>query len=428
MLAKKWKQLPLNKNEIDSLEEEKNDEMKNEEIIIINMGNDSDSEPENKEDINELERQSHYENNSKNNLKYSKIKPQPLIYVDPNSLDMTNYIVEKKPKPYYYNKDLYDIEDIINKYSPKYSKDYNSQKKNQEKTYQINMVTNIDEAKNKFKINDIINSYINNKHISRTERNNFSNNNSFYLKNSQKENTYYNYGPIYGYERNKELKNQIISDINEYKTLNPYNTLQNRKTYYMSPKDNNIKPTKIANESTLINKSDIRKEYPNLYFFNDYKNNIIKKINKNNTIPTKNNNSTNINSTFKIKKFYLVERPNTKKKNEDIRSATFNLEKKLDYLNSSINRKDKDNNNDNKSNKRKNNSMIDLKNDDRIINEYNHNYSNSFLLNNYIKKANEPKDYEIKEIDNLLQHYPSYSKSNNFSGYSSFTKLNYINH
>ena len=426
MLAKKWKQLPLNKNEIDSLEEEKNDEVKNEEIIIINMGNDSDSEPENKEDINELERQSHYENNSKNNLKYSKIKPQPLIYVDPNSLDMTNYIVEKKPKPYYYNKDLYDIEDIINKYSPKYSKDYNSKKKNQEKTYQINMVTNIDEAKNKFKINDIINSYINNKHISRTERNNFSNNNSFYLKNSQKENTYYNYGPIYGYERNKELKNQIISDINEYKTLNPYNTLQNRKTYYMSPEDNNIKPTKISNESTLINKSDIRKEYPNLYFFNDYKNNIIKKINKNNTIPTKNNNSTNINSTFKIKKFYSVERPNTKKKNEDIRSATFNLEKKLDYLNSSINRKDKDNNNDNKSNKRKNNSMIDLKNDDRIINEYNHNYSNSFLLNNYIKKANEPKDYEIKEIDNLLQHYPSYSKSNNFSGYSSFTKLNYV--
>ena len=231
MLSKKWKKLSLNKNEIDSLEEEEKNggEMKNKEIIIINMGNDSDSEPENKEDINELERQSHYEINSKNNLKYSKMKPPPLIYVDPNSLDMTNYIVEKKPKPYYYNNDLYNIEDIINKYSPKYSKDYNSQKKNKEKTYQINKDINIDEIKDKFKINDIINRNINNKHISRTERNNFSNNNSFYLNNSQKENAYYNFGPIYGYERNKELKNQIISDINEYKILNPYNTLQNRK-------------------------------------------------------------------------------------------------------------------------------------------------------------------------------------------------------
>ena len=69
--------------------------------------------------------------------------------------------------------------------------------------------------------------------------------------------------------------------------------------------------------------------------------------------------------------------------------------------------------------------MIELKNDDRNINEYNHNYSNSFLLNNYIKKTNERKDYEIKEIDNLFQYYPSYN-SNNFSGNSSFAKLNYV--
>ena len=434
MLSKKWKKLSINKNEIDSLkEEEKNDEEQNKEIIIINMGNNSDVEEE-EEDINNVSK----ENISKINLKYSRLKQKPIINVDPNSIGITNYIIENKPKSTYYHEKTSDIKDIMIKYSPKYINSYNSEKNNQQKTYNLNKNVTIDEIKNKYQINDINsrNKILNHskpfEYTSNTYRRNFSNNlnniytdnynNSFNLNNSKKENIYHNYGPIYNFERNKELKNQIISDINEYKISNPY-----KKTYYMTQKDNSIEPTKILDETSIINKSDIKKDYPNLFFYNNYKNNITPNINKYSTIQEKINNSRNNPNPVNKRKIYSVERTNRMKKNFDIRKATFNLDKKLGYLNSSINTNDTYNDNTNK-NQRRNNSMINLKNDNRIINEYNHNYSNKYLLNNYIKNSNKPKNYEIRDIDNLFQYYPSYNKANNFSGHSSYANLNYIYH
>ena len=70
-------------------------------------------------------------------------------------------------------------------------------------------------------------SKIDNKHITKTYIKIFSNKNSINSNDSQKETSYYNFGPIYGYERNKELKNQTISGINKFRTLNACNNLQN---------------------------------------------------------------------------------------------------------------------------------------------------------------------------------------------------------
>ena len=126
------------------------------------------------------------------------------------------------------------------------------------------------------------------------------------------------------------------------------------------------------------------------------------------------------------RKIYSVERPNRLGNNEKTRRATLNFEQNINSLNSSING---ENDNDNFkyksiSTNRKNNSLFENKN----FNEYNNNsYSNSFLLNNYMKKANDQQlSYEINNIENLYQYYPSYNKSNRFSGNSSFAKINYI--
>ena len=73
------------------------------------------------------------------------------------------------------------------------------------------------------------------------------------------------------YERTKELKNKIINGKDneniEYKISNPYNE---QKTYYRSPKNtvtvpNKIITNKIKNDSFIINKYNLRKDYPNLY-------------------------------------------------------------------------------------------------------------------------------------------------------------------
>ena len=263
-------------------------------------------------------------------------------------------------------------------------------------------------------------------------------NNPFIGNNFRNQNTYYNYGPIYNYERTKEIKNQMITSAISHKEdnkdnserniniLNQYNS-EDRKTYYYSVMDkkNNNNPTKIINNPNIINnKSDIRRDYPNLYYFNDYKSNNISKIHKNknnsNTIP-ENNKSRNINIPINPKRNYSVERPNRLKKNEKIRRIAFNLDKKLemDYLNNSIN----NSRNNSINNNRRNNSMIE---NNKKINEFDNSYSNSFLLNNYIKNGNSQRfSYEINDIDNFYQYYPSYNKSNGFSGNSCFAKLNY---
>ena len=458
MLNNKWRKLKKNENDNNSLKEERKiEEVEKKEIIIVNMDNKSESDIE-KDEIEKEQKEEEEKNNeskSEKNFKnrYLKTKPKPIININPSSIQIRNYIVDIKRKTNYYDNNQNNIENIINKYNPKISNNYKNENiNNDKKTYRRDETSNIDDIRNKYQKKNIIltnNSKPLNKYISGsyTYRNNPPNklnntytyrdkrNNPFIGSNFRNHNIYYNYGPIYNYERTKELKNQIISSIIPHKEnnkdnsdnnlLNQYNS-EDRKTYYYSivDKKNNNNPTKIINNPNIENKSDIRKDYPNLYYFNDYKNNISridKNHNNSNTIPENINKSRNNKIPINMRRNYSVERPNRLKKNEKIRKIAFNLEKKLemDYSNNSIN------NSKNNSNKniRRNNSMIE---NNKNINEFNKSYSNSFLLNNYIKNGNSQRfSYEINDIDNLYHYYPSYNKSNGFSGNSTFTKLNY---
>ena len=473
MLNNKWRKLKIKENNNNSLkDEDKNDEEEKKEIIIVNMDNISESDIE-KEENEEIEKEEEEieekenknetksEKNFKNtNSKYLKVKPKPIINVDPSAVRITNYIVDNRTKLNCYNNDNYNIQNIINKYNPKMPNNYKNENiNNDKKTYQINETSIIDEIKKKYQIKNkkenilsnnanTLNKYIPGSYSYRNNPPNKLNNTYTYHSKKNKANplignnfrnqkSYYNYGPIYNYERTKEIKNHIISSTIPIKENNKENSERNinilsqynsesRKTYYYSTMDNknNSNPTKIINNQNFEIKSDIRKDYPNLYYFNDYKNNIgkIHKINNNSkTIQDKINKSRNEKISIIPRRNYSVERPNKLKKNEQIRRATFNLEKKLEmgYLDNSIN----NSKNNSIKNNRRNNSMIE---NNKNINEYNNSYSNSFLLNNYIKNGNSPRfSYEINNIDNLYQYYPSYNKSNGFSGNSSFAKLNY---
>ena len=419
MLAKKWRKLSLNKDKNNSLKEENNDEeVENKEIIIVDIDNDK----------SQLEKEEENNNESKEEKQLKSIylqkRPQPIIRVDPNSIQITNYKVETSIEPNSSYND-YNIEEIKKRYIPRISYDYNFNNKYEEnKTCRINNTPSLDEIKNKYEIKNLKDNIISKdskykKYIPGTYRNssNYNLNNTFstFENNIKKQNIYYNYGPIYNYERTKELKNQTINGKDnesiEYKISNPYNE---QKTYYRSPKNtdtvpNKIITNKIKNDSFIINKYNLRKDYPNLYY-----------LNNNNNINNEDN-DTSINNPKNIRKFYSVERPN-RLRNDERNKRIFYPGK--DNFNSSFN-----NLNNNKNNKsfinERNNSMIDMKTYKNGGNyNYSNSYSNSFLLNNY--KNNQKLSYVINDTDNLYQYYPSFNKLNNFSGKSFFTKLNYV--
>ena len=416
MLAKKWRKLSLNKDKNNLLKEENNDEeVENKEIIIVDIDN----------DIPQLKKEEENNNESKEEKQLKSIhlqkRPQPILKVDPNSIQITKYKVETNIDPNYSYND-YNIEEIKKRYIPKISSDYNFNNKYEEnKTYQIYNTPSLDEIKNKYEIKNLkenIKESKYKKYIPNTYRNNsiYNLNNTFssFENNIRKQNIYYNYGPIYNYERTKELKNQTINGKDnenvEYKISNPYNE---QKTYYRSPKNtdsvpNKIITNKIKNDSFIINKYNLRKEYPNLYYLN------------NNYINNEDNDKSK-NNAKNIRKFYSVERPNRLKNDERTKRIFY---PRNDNFNSSFN-----NLNNNKNNKsfinERNNSMVDMKTYKNGGNyNYINSYSNSFLLNNY--KNNQKLSYVINDTDNLYQYYPSFNKTNNFSGKTFFSKLNYV--
>ena len=166
----------------------------------------------------------------------------------------------------------------------------------------------------------------------------------------------------------------------------------------LANKDKNYVPGKINNTNNNSSKSNIRRNYPNLYYFNNNTNSYNKMDNRN----QKN-----------TRKIYSVERPNRIRNNQQIKRI-INPE---NYLDASINNRNKNKN----LSYNKNNSMIDIKNNKNFINnEYNNTYSLRKLNNN------QQYSYIINDTDNLYQYYPSYNKTNGFSGNSSFSKLNYV--
>ena len=421
MLSKKLRKLSIKEDEKNGAQEEdeinNNNEIKNQEIIIVNVDNKSESD---EEEIN-IGSQSLHES------KYLKTKPKPIFNVDPNSIQIYTYTIDTKPKSNY-SYESYDnnnIQNIMNKYNSNIS---NYGNKNENKTYQI-YDPSIEEIKDKYQIKNIKRNILEKevkpsyRYIPGTYRNNLSYNlnntfnvkkninKHFYIKNN-KQNNYFNYGPIYNYERAKEIKNYIIStnnenginkkNISEYKISNPYNTINN-KTYYLSEKEEDIPINQEKNNSievsSPLNKTYIRKDYPNLYYFNYYK-----------KFSSLDNDKNEINN----RKIYSVERPRRLRKNKEIRRNVYN----------SINNIE----NSKSCSYKKNNSMIGSRNNNNDIYDNNlcgDSHLNSFLLRNNNKKENVQNSYIINDVENLYQYYPSYNKSNGFSGNSSFSKINY---
>ena len=186
MLSKKWHK--LSEKEEESLKEEKNNEDKEDynEIIIINMSDDSSENEEEKEDINE---------DKSKNLKINSIKlkskPKAILNVDPNSIKITEYYIENNIEENYDDK----LKEVINKYSHNMSNKYQDN----------NIIPNINEIKNKYQINKMENTLSKeNNYLSKyiPGMNNISYNINYL--NKSKNNKYYNYGPIYNYERKKD--------------------------------------------------------------------------------------------------------------------------------------------------------------------------------------------------------------------------------
>ncbi len=143
MLSKKWRKLPLKENLKTSLEEEeKNDEKNKKEIIIVDINTDDRSEPKKEE-----EKEKEKNKNSKEEININSFhlykKPQPIIQIDPTSIQTTKYKIENNIRPNYsYNN--YNIEEIKKRYSPRL---YN----NENITYQINDINpSFEEIKNRY--------------------------------------------------------------------------------------------------------------------------------------------------------------------------------------------------------------------------------------------------------------------------------------
>jgi len=352
MLNKKWHKFS-EKNE-DTLKEDNKEKEDYNEVIIINMNDDNSESEKEKEDINE--------DKSKNLIINSiklKAKPKAILNVDPNSIKITEYYIENNIGKINNDK----LKDVINKYSYKMSNNYQFN----------NIIPEINEIKNKYQINKLENTLSKeNNYLSKyiPGMNNISYNSNY--------NKYYNYGPIYYYERKKdkisklkeeekEIKN---SNTIEYKILNPY--------------DNNTKENFfIYNHLSFTDRTEIRKNYPNLNYFN----NILK-----------NNN---------LEPFYLHQNSN---KRVDLSSQRSNRKGNEQYIKNSnfINEIP-----DLKfNNKEENKYFIKRNNSINKINKI-----NSYNISDYNKKNNDYNreySYIINDTGNLYQYYQPYNNSKNY--------------
>ena len=213
-----------------------------------------------------------------------------------------------------------------------------------------NIIPNINEIKNKYQINKM-------------EK-------TLYKENNNQNNKYYNYGPIYNYERKKdeisklkeeEKERKNINDI-EYKISNPYDN--NRKENFLLP---------INNQLSFINKTEIRKNYPNLFYFNNiFKNDIL-------DLSAKKSNRKGNNQY--IKNLNLIN------ENPDLKFS--NKEENKYFI--------KRNNSINEINKINSDNISDYKHKSYLfkkINDYNREYS-----------------YIINDTENLFQYYQPYNNS-----------------
>ena len=348
MLSKKWHKLS-DKDE-ESLKEEKNNEEKEyyNEVIIINMNDDNSEIEKEKEDINEDKSK-----NIKINSIKLKSKPKAILNVDPNSIKITDYFIENNIEQNYDDK----LKDVINKYNNKKSKKYQDR----------NIIPHINEIKNKYQINKMENTLSNeNNYLSKYIRgmNNIYSSINYLNKN----NKYYNYGPIYNYERKKDkiikLKEEENKNLNaiEYKISNPYDN--NTKENFLLP---------INNQLSFINKAEIRKNYPNLYYFNNIlKDEII-------DLSTQRSNRKGNNQYIKNTNF-INESPNL---------LFSNKEKNKYFI--------KRNNSINEINKMNSYNFSDYKHKSYLIKK-NNNYNRDF-------------SYIINDTENLYQYYRPYNNS-----------------
>ena len=369
MLSKKWHK--LSEKEEESLKEEKNNEDKEDynEIIIINMSDDSSENEKEKEDINEDKRK-----NLKINSIKLKSKPKAILNVDPNSIKITEYYIENNIEENYDDK----LKEVINKYSHNMSNKYQDN----------NIIPNINEIKNKYQINKMENTLSKeNNYLSKyiPGMNNISYNINYL--NKSKNNKYYNYGPIYNYERKKdkisklkeeekEIKN---SNTIEYKISNPYDNIA---------KENFILP--INNQLSFSSRAEIRKNYPNLYYFNNIlKNNILDPLylhqysnnNQNKRVDLSSQRSNRKGSNQYIKNLNLIN------ENPDLKFSNKEENKYFIKRNNSINEINKMNSYNISDDKH--NSYLFKKN-----NDYNREYS-----------------YIINDTENLFQYYQPYNNS-----------------
>jgi hypothetical protein len=358
---------------------------------------------------------------------------------------MTKYKVENIIKPSYSYKNKF-IEEIKKKYNQRKSKDENSKKMcSLKKTYQVfNNKHYLDESKNNYENKDFKEKILFKETIPHKYTSGLYRNNSYYnLKKPPESNIkkhYYNYGPIYSYERSKELKIQNISPIkskkekenekengkeeNEvsiYKISNPY---KEQKTYCMQTKNIYSKPTNNNTQIDLmtLNKSNLNREHSDIYYNKNEENK------ENNDYINVDNNNISINGVKNLKKNMSVERPNlSRNKTNHIKKLFF---AESENLNSSLNNISNNtyinnNNNNNSLINRRNYSTLDVRNNNNDIN-YNNNiyyrnsYSNSFLLNNY------KKHQKVSYTDKLSQYSAPVIKTNDFSENSFFKKLNYV--
>ena len=369
MLSKKWHK--LSEKEEESLKEEKNNEDKEDynEIIIINMSDDSSENEKEKEDINE---------DKSKNLKINSIKlkskPKAILNVDPNSIKITEYYIENNIEENYDDK----LKEVINKYSRNMSNKYQDN----------NIIPNINEIKNKYQINKMENTLSKeNNYLSKyiPGMNNISYNINYL--NKSKNNKYYNYGPIYNYERKKdkisklkeeekEIKN---SNTIEYKISNPYDNIA---------KENFILP--INNQLSFSSRAEIRKNYPNLYYFNNIlKNDILDPLylhqysnnNQNKRVDLSSQRSNRKGSNQYIKNLNLIN------ENPDLKFSNKEENKYFIKRNNSINEINKMNSYNISDDKH--NSYLFKKN-----NDYNREYS-----------------YIINDTENLFQYYQPYNNS-----------------
>jgi len=349
MLSKKWHKL-CEKNEESVKEEEKNEEKEDyNEVIIVNM-NDDNSEIE-KEDTNE-------DKNLKINSIKLKSKPKAILNVDPNSIKITAYQIENNIEQNNDDK----IKDVINKYSYKIPS-----------KYQDNNIIN--EIKNKYQINKMENSlFKENNYISRYIPGMYKNNLSA-RPNYLNKDKYYNYGPIYNYERKKDKINGIkeeekeIKNSNtiEYKISNPYD---NRR-------DNFI----LMNNNEFSNKRELRKDYPNLYYFN----NILKS-----------DISLDYKNYFNTNQDLSAQRLNRKEDNQYINNSNFINEIQNNII-------------------KRNNSIDEIKK----MNTYNiPDYKHKSYLFKKNNEYNREYNYIINDTDNIYQYYQPYTRFNSISKYN----------